>query len=168
MKRKAIKWLGRTTVAVAVYLGGSTFIEANSREFVQVKTGIAWPEGTEHIRTFECPGLRPHWVEAFVVLPQVSLNRILGEHFTPYDPTLTWNEENPPPDFSKWVDQCKAFPNPTDPLRFFFSRGKITERHLTLGPHVYFFCGDNTGYNRFKIVVDSTNGNTWIHVSYPD
>ena len=162
------KWLRTAAVAFAVYWGGWLFVEMDSRQFVQVKTGLTWPEGTTHIRTFECPGIRPHWTEAFVVIPHASLSMLLQERFTRYDPTLIWKEGEPPHNYKKWTDQTKAFSDPTNPLRFFFSREKLPDRHLTLGSHVYFFTGNNTGLNPFKIVVDSTNGNTWIHVTYPD
>ena len=162
------KWLRIAAFAFAVYCSGWIFLEADSRQFVQVKTGLPWPEGTTHIRTFECPGIRPHFTEAFVVIPHASLSMLLQERFTRYDPTLIWKEGEPPHNYQKWTDQTKAFSDPTKPLKFFNSREKLSARHLTLGPHVYFCTGNNTGLNPFQIVVDSSNGNTWIHVTYPD
>lgn len=162
------KRLRTTAFAFALYSSGWIFLEADSRQFVQVKTGMPWPDGTTHIRTFECPGIRPHFTEAFVVLPQASLSQLLQERFTRYDPTLIWKDGKPPHDYLQWVEEGMAFSDPTKPLKFFNSREKLPDRQLTLGPHVYFCSGNNTGLNPFQIVVDSTNGNTWIHVPFPD
>jgi hypothetical protein len=171
MKRKTILWLSLATVAVAAYFGSCRFFDAQGRKFVQQKTGIPWPAGTENTRIFECPGLKPDWTEAFLVLPPGSLNQILQEHFTRYDPTLAWNPSDLPEatgDYERWMTQCRVFYNPTNPLAFFRSREKVSDRRLILGRQVYYATGDKTGFNRFYVVVDSSNGNTWIHVSYPD
>jgi hypothetical protein len=174
MQRKPFVWIGAAVLAIAMYLGSRMFFDSQGRKFVQEKTGIAWPAGVSQTRLFECPGFRPHWTEAFLVLPRESLSEILSKHFTQYDPALVGSRETTPGaagDQVRWNSgtiQRKVFYNPTEPLCFFASRERLPGRRLSLGPHVYFTTGDRTGINRFTVVVDSSNGNTWIHVTYPD
>ena len=70
--------------------------------------------------------------------------------------------------WERWCAQSKVFGDPRGLMFFFASTKQVADRKITLGSHIYYQIGDKTGVNRFIIVVDSSNGNTWIHVNYPE
>jgi hypothetical protein len=166
MKRNTKICLGTIAVAVIVGFGGHLFFKLEGRKFIQDKTGLQWPAGTSSIRTFECPGPRSHWTKAFLILPKDSLDEILRNGFTSYEPDLP-NTPNNKKLREQFLTQAEIFNQDRQPA-LFFSAEKLGTNQFSLGRHIYYKTGDRTGINRFIIVADSSNGNTWIHVFYPD
>lgn len=172
IKGNRLKWLGAALVVILGYQGCCRVFEIEDRKWLQTKTGLRWPSGTHDIHVFEMPGcIRTHWIEAFLILPKDSLDTILKEHFTAFDPRYArgWYEcEQDQLNWETWKAQSGVFGNTNEPLRFFISRGKLPSRRILLGPGIYFASGDKTGSNSFKMVVDSASGDMWIHVNYPE
>jgi len=151
----------------------SRHFDSELRKFVQIKTHMDWPDGTDDIRLFPRSWFagRARWTDVFLVLPKTSLDNILQSGFRPYNPLYargSWECGQDGLNMQIWNEQDAVFGNPPQALRHFHAKNKVLDKEIVLGPHIFYISGNQTGCNSYSIVIDSQNGNTLIHLNAPD